>query len=201
MVVGEHIQHSSNADFRQKEVNLHVIVKTAWRCFLPVNYLSVCSEGKPNFSGNTILVIQAYLIGLKSTITCSIMQNLVMFALMLAPFKLLWCLFYVVYQLTGNSCYGSSCNCPVQSGHPARWHRRRKSVWRHQSTPIIKRNVWIMLYSIFYLSFLDIDVQIYPFVSLLLQMNWYAKWKLMQKLHLCFSKFGPVWFQVVNNPI
>lgn len=28
-----------------------------------------------------------------------------------------------------------------------------------------------------------------------------SKAKLMQKLNLCFSQFGPVWFQVINNAI
>lgn len=32
-------------------------------------------------------------------------------------------------------------------------------------------------------------------------MHAYRKCKIMQKLYLGFSKFGPVWFQVEHDPI
>lgn len=53
-----------------------------------------------------------------------------------------------MYKLTGNSCYGSGCSCPVQWGRPVQWHKRRKSECRHQSTPITNGIIWVMFHNL-----------------------------------------------------
>lgn len=40
---------------------------------------------------------------------------------------------------TCSSCCGSGCSCPVQSGRPARWHKRRRPGCQHQSRPGVRR--------------------------------------------------------------
>lgn len=130
------------------------LVKRYWGCLLLVS-VSVVKE--------SLILVDIHfflpcLIVLNCTVTCSSLQSLaddVCVDVGLLPVTVVFD-FYVVFGLTGNSCYGSGCSCRAQSGHPARWHMRRKSGCRHQSTPTAKGSNVSKTINLY---FLDTDFQ------------------------------------------
>lgn len=138
--------------FRSFWVFMWSLARSDWGCASPCHW--VYSERKPICSGNTFFF--GFILVLKSTVTWSRMQIQAMtLCWFWPPFSDSSVWFYVVYKLTGNSCYGSDCSYPAQSGHLVRWHRRKKSECRHLSTPIIeKTRVSNFPPNLFWLTFL-----------------------------------------------